>query len=174
MRTAERIARLSLAAAAVAAAACGGAASSNPGGASAIQERQYSCEHDVVFDAAVQVMQAEFGKLHSQDKAAGEVIGEPRWHDKDGAARREGIATAELKDGDIALAVRVRLVDLKPNFQVLVDSVVKQWKSGSPQPRDLLEGDPNRPAWVQGRMDRVANGIHERLSSCSVLTRHPH
>ncbi|HTE52864.1 MAG TPA: hypothetical protein VK698_18550 [Kofleriaceae bacterium] len=170
----QRFACLGVTAAlALAGAACG-AGQSPTASATAARTSQYSCPFDQVFDAATQSMEQEFKTLASKDKAQAAIISTPRWHDKDGMSRREGVATSELKNGDLALAVRVRIVDLKPNFQIQVDAVVKQYTSGSPQPRDVPEGDPQRPAWVQGRLDKVAADIHGRLESCAALVREPH
>jgi hypothetical protein len=86
----------------------------------------------------------------------------------DGALR--GDAKIQPTKGDIALAPRVRIVDLRPNYQVQIDAYVREFV-GTPEPRDLPEGDPKRPAWVQERLDKLATDIHGRLSSCSELVR---
>lgn len=169
----ERVPGLALmAAAAVAGAACGGAAATGPGAeASAARSSVYSCKQEEVFAAAVKAVEQNFETVKSQDPREGVVIGEPRWFAKEGAPRPAGVALADLGDGDIALAVRIRVVDLQPNFRLEIDSVVKQRSTGSPQPRDLSEDDPQRPGWVEGKLDRLRLDAHEKLAHCATLER---
>ncbi len=183
MRSAERVAGLwqvaalsLIAAAALCGAACGGAAGSGGDGTGTVgaaSTSQYSCKREQVFEAAARSVEKMFTKVKQRDLEQGIVIGEPRWYNRDGAPRPVGVALADLEEGDLALAVRIRIIDLEPNFRFEIDTVVKQRLAGAPLPRDLPEGDPGRPAWIQGRMDTLRLDVHKQLESCASLMRKP-
>lgn len=170
MRTAERIACFGILFAL--GAGCG-ASSSGSAGARAAEVSQYSCDLDQMIAAAQQSIAKEFTKVATTSKEPPVVVSEPRWYSKEGTPRRVGASSAELTDGDIAFAARVRIIDLKPNFQIRLDAAVQQYVAGSPKARDLDEGDPQRPAWIQARLDSAAADMHGRLESCAALVREP-
>ena len=147
-----------------ASAACGGGASNRS--VAAIQETQYTCKGDRVFDAAAKAVEKEFQAIKMRDPAQGSIIAETQWFDASGGPR----APADLVDGDIAVVARVQITDLKPNYRFVVDGVVKRRVGEDPEPRDLT-GPP--PAWVQSRLDRVTLEAHRLLESCAMLTRDP-
>jgi hypothetical protein len=171
MRTADRIACFGILFAL--GAGCG-ASSSGSSGARAAEVSQYSCNVDEMIAAAQQAVAKEFYKVEKTSKEPPVVVSEARWYSKEGAPRRAGASSAELTDGDIAFAARVRMNDLKPNFQIRLDAAVQQYVAGSPKARDLPEGDPQRPAWIQARLDKAAADMHSRLQSCAALVREPH
>jgi hypothetical protein len=156
--------------------ACGGASSSGGGGsaeATAAAGSKYTCEREQVFEAAVKSVEKMFTTVKQKDLEQGIVIGEPRWYDRDGSPRPVGVALADLKEGDLALAVRIRVIDMEPNFRFEIDSVVKLRQAGAALARDLPEGDPGRPAWIQARLDTLRLDIHGQLEQCASLVREP-
>ena len=163
-----RLRTLGIAALCLAGAACG----ASQGGSSttnAARSSVYTCTLDQMLDASAQAVEAQFQKVASKDKDQSVVIGEPHWYaPADGALR--GDAKIQPTNGDIALAARVRITDLRPNFKVEIDAYVREF-DGTPEPRDLPEGDAKRPAWVQERLDKLAVDIHSRLNSCAELVR---
>jgi hypothetical protein len=169
MRIVERIACLAILA--LAGTACGAASGSS---ARVAEVSRYSCNLDEMMAAAEQAVTKEFEKVESSDKAQALVVSQPRWYSKEGTARRLGVSSTELKEGDIAFAVRVRIIDLKPKYQIQLDAFVQQFVAGSPKPRDLAEDDPQRPAWIKARLDKAAADMHGRLESCAELIREPH
>ena len=164
----SRLSILGITALCLAGAACG-ASQGGSSAASAAAQSVYTCSLDQMMDASAKAVEAQFQKVASNDKAQAAVIGEPHWYaPADGALR--GDAKIQPTNGDVALAARVRIVDLRPNFQVQIDAYVREFV-GTPEPRDLPEGDPKRPAWVQAKLDALAADIHGRLSSCAELVR---
>jgi hypothetical protein len=100
------------------------------------------------------------------------VVSEPQWYSSDGKQRgKMGTPEGVLQKGDLGFAARVRITDLKPNYKINVDAVVRQHPGGSDEPVDIPEGDPRRPAWLQARLDRVAVDVHDQLSGCAALKR---
>jgi hypothetical protein len=163
-----RLRTLGIAALCLAGAACG-ASQGGSSTANAARSSVYTCPLDQILDASAQAVEAQFQKVASKDKEQAAVIGEPHWYaPADGALR--GDAKIQPTKGDIALAIRVRIIDLRPNFQIQIDAYVREF-DGTPEPRDLPEGDPRRPAWVQESIDKLAVDINSRLSSCSELVR---
>lgn len=163
-----RLSVLGITALCLAGAACG-ASQGSSSTASAARSSVYTCSLDQMLDASAQAVEAQFQKVATKDTAQAAVIGEPHWYaPADGALR--GDAKIQPTNGDIALAARVRIIDLRPNFQVQIDAYVREFV-GTTEPRDLPEGDPKRPAWVQERLDKLAADIHGRLSSCAELVR---
>lgn len=163
-----RLSTLGILALCLAGPACG--ASQGPSSSvSAARSSVYTCTLDQMLDASAQAVEAQFHKVASKDKAQAVVIGEPHWYaPADGALR--GDAKIQPTNGDIAIAPRVRIIDLQPNFQIQIDAYVREFV-GTPEPRDMPEGDPKRPAWVQERIDSLHSDIHGRLSSCAELVR---
>lgn len=165
MRNAARAAGLlALATTALASAACG--AGSSNASVTAVQDNHYTCKGDRVFEAAVQAVEKEFGATKSRDPGQGSIIGETVWFDDKGSPR----AVADLAGGEIAVVARVQINDLKPNYKIIVDGIVKQRVGDDPEPRDL---SGPRPAWVQKKLDNVTLEAHRLLESCAMLTRDP-
>jgi len=112
----------------------------------------------------------EFQTTLPVDRNQGMVVGEPHWYDKSGKMRgKEGTPEGLHEKGDIGLAVRVKVIDLKPNYQIQVDAVVKAHSGGTAPPTDVPLDD--QPAWIKPRVERVTLDVHNRLQSCAVLLR---
>lgn len=163
-----RLSTLGILALSMAGAACG-ASQGTSSSVNAARSSVYTCTLDQMLDASAQAVEAQFQKVASKDKEQAAVIGEPHWYaPADGALR--GDAKTQPTNGDIVLAPRVRIINLRPNYQVQIDAYVREFV-GTPEPRDLPEGDPKRPAWAQERLDKLQTDIHGRLSSCSEIVR---
>ena len=65
----------------------------------------------------------------------------------------------------VSQIVTVVPVDEEGAFVVTVKPHTLQMLSGSPQPRELTEADPNLPPWIHGRVDALALAIYERLKA---------
>jgi hypothetical protein len=125
---------------------------------------RYTCPFEQVYDATMKAMEEVFYRVNVADPRAGTLLSEPRWYEQGGTPRKRG--AAEVFDGDVNLVVQARIIKDGPGYALAIAADVVEYLSGSPQGRRLTARDPNRPAWVQGKLDRMAVTAHERLTAC--------
>jgi hypothetical protein len=93
------------------------------------------------------------------------VASAPRWHEPTGMRKREGAVDPE--PGDVSFYVEVSLVKTGGGYTVAAVPHVVEQQVGSPRGRQMSHQDANWPGWADGKADRIAAAIHERLKACA-------
>jgi hypothetical protein len=126
---------------------------------------RYTCGFQQMFEAANEAMEEVFYRVGWAQAESGIVRSERRWYEESGAARKRGAAM--VADEDVLVLAEVRLVKHGSAYTVSTAADVIENLHGSPQGRRLAPDDPDRPAWVQGKLDRMTVIIHDRLQGCA-------
>jgi hypothetical protein len=126
---------------------------------------RYTCAFEQVYDATSKAMEEVFYHVAAEDARSGTLVSERRWYEQNGTPRERG--TAKVFAEDVNLVAEARLIKNGPSYSLAIAADVVEYLPGSPQGRRLTADDPNRPTWVQGKLDRMAMVVHERLRSCA-------
>jgi hypothetical protein len=151
---------LALAPAAVTLVACGPSA----GQIKTAREARYVGTRDEVY-LAVSTALAKEAKIERSDPEQAVLMTLPRWYEKDGTYEDKGLGsdTVMAEDGSILLALLVRVVGDQAPFQVVVEPMAEQIRSGYSARYRFLPGDPQLPGWIAGKVDDLQLALHARL-----------
>jgi hypothetical protein len=143
-------------------AACGGASGED---VQAARSAQYACSFEQVYEAASVAMEEVFYRVAAADPANGVLRSEPRWYEETGTPRQRG--AADVDEEDVYVLAEARVIKNGSTYAIATAADVVEHMPGSPRGRRLTADDPARPTWVQGKLDRVASIVHERLAACA-------
>ena len=149
-------------------AGCGGASSQE---VQTARSARYTCGVEQVHDAVGRAMEEVFYQVGSSDAESGIVRSETRWFEETGRPRERGAAIVD--DKDVLVTAEARITKDGAALAVSIAADVVEYLQGSPQGRRLAADNPTRPAWVQGKIDRMTVVIHERLQGCSRVSAQP-
>jgi len=124
-----------------------------------------------VYDAVGKAVEEVFYQVGKSSAEAGIVRSETRWFEETGRPRERGAAVPD--DKDVLVTVEARIIKEGAAHAVSIAADVVEYLLGSPQGRRLSPDDPNRPTWVQGKIDRMTVVIHERLQGCARVAARP-
>jgi hypothetical protein len=152
-----------LAAVAALCAACGGYSASDVRTA---RTSRYTCDYAEVLNAARAGVEEVFPPLGPVDPQSGTVTSEYRWYEHDGTRKQKGMA--EVSDRALSIAARVQLREKDGGYLVLTHADVNMIRANMSAAQPLAPDSPDRPKWVQGKLDKLAVEIHGRLKGCAV------
>src|SRR5690606_3009444 len=132
-------------------AACGGASTDE---IRVARTSRYTCDRAKVIEAAAAGIDEVFPPLGPVDAARGVVTSDFRWYEADGTRKQQGMA--EVKDRALSIAAFAEVKETDGGFVVLTRADVRQIRAGLSAAQPLAEDSPDRPEWVQGKLDRLA------------------
>jgi len=149
----------------VAFAACGGPSTAEINNA---KTASYVGETAAMFKIVVDTA-AETYKIANagQDADRFVLVTQPQWYNREGGRQSAGADDyVQIGEGSIRLQMIVELIPVESNrYMIVVTPKTFQHLSGSPQPRELEDDDPNLPGWVLGRVDSLYVEINKRLQN---------
>lgn len=145
--------------------ACGGSSNTEVRTA---RSALYACDFARVFQATSEAVAEIFPPLGPVDPDTGVVTSELRWYEADGSRKERGMAA--VQDRAVHVAAIVKVVKVEGGFRIQPSAEVRQIRAGLSAPVPLAADDPERPPFVQGKLDTLAVEIHERLAGCAPQT----
>jgi hypothetical protein len=129
---------------------------------------RYTCGFERIYDAAGKAIEEVFFRVGASSAEAGIIQSEGRWYEETGSPRKRGDAIVDSKD--VLVVAEAHIIRDGAAHRVSIAADVIENLVESPQGRRLGPDDPNRPTWVQGKLDRIAVSIHERLQGCAQVS----
>jgi hypothetical protein len=142
-------------------AACGGASNAEVREA---RTARYTCDYAAVLNAARTGVTEVFPPLGPVDPSKGMITSEFRWYEQDGSRQQAG--AAEVGDRAVSVAAIVTIKQSEGGYVFTTAADVRQIRAGLAAPQPLAPDDPDRPEWVQGKLDKLAVEIHGQLRGC--------
>jgi hypothetical protein len=141
------------------------------GGASTTQIREartsrYTCSFPEVVNAVSAGVEEVFPPLGPVDASRGIVTSDYRWYEEDGTRKQQGMA--DVADRALSIAAIVEIRQQGDGFVVVPHAKVNQIRANMSAAQPLAEDSPDRPKWVQGKLDKLAVEVHDRLKACAV------
>jgi hypothetical protein len=133
------------------------------------REARYKADPATLYAAAKAETERGY-KIAAADDAAFMLQTEPRWYTPEGqadAARGNNIARLQENSINFSVVVRLAKVDAD-SYKVIVDPVALRLRGLSSKPEPLDPKDPSAPGWVQGKLESLQLGIHERLKPYAI------
>jgi hypothetical protein len=130
----------------------------------AAREARYQGSRDELFLAVSNAVGRD-QTIEKVDAEQGALLTRGRWYEPDGTYedRALGKETVRPEDGAIFLAFLVTVVGAEPPYQVKVEPVVQQIRSGYSAHYQMKPDDPQMPGWVHGKIDDYQLELHARL-----------
>jgi hypothetical protein len=129
------------------------------------REARYQGTRDEVFLAVSEAVTKEKQIVDKSDPDQGALLTRGRWFEKDGTYEDKALGGEGVmaEDGSVFLAFLVRVAGDAPPYQVLVEPLADQIRSGYSAPYRFKAGDPELPGWIQGKVDDLQLALHARL-----------
>lgn len=130
----------------------------------AAREARYQGSRDELFLAVSNAVGRD-QTIEKVDADEGALLTRGRWYEADGTYedRALGKESVRPEDGSIFLAFLVLVVGEAPPYQVKVEPVVQQIRSGYSANYQMKPDDPQMPGWVHGKVDDFQIELHGRL-----------
>jgi hypothetical protein len=120
-------------------------------------------QYAAVFEACKQALIESEYQIEVEDKQRGILVSSWRMYSPEGMAENKD--RPRVQNGSALFRIGVELAK-GPHGGIIVhvDGGAQGYVTGSPVLRNFKHDDPQEPTWVEGKIDNLVFGIHEKLA----------